>query len=180
MILSHVFSYIRFCGLNIVKIYDVFKNKRLYLYIFFYFCMYRTIVTDIMDQVILNKLEKEFPDSEDIIQVYNEWGDSEYLQELFTALDRYEPDWNKEKELGSWAAEFILDLLEEQEDELKEMTKEQRLERFDDLLDDRYEDFRSGHQFARINNINLYLQEDEDLDATLAEEDEKVTFPVIR
>ena len=96
MMLPHAFSYIRFCGLNIVKIYDVFKNKRLYLYIFFYFCMYRTIVTDIMDQVILNKLAKEFPDSEDIIQVYNEWGDSEYLQELFTALDRYEPDWNKE------------------------------------------------------------------------------------
>ena len=133
-----------------------------------------------MNQVILDEITREFPDSEDIIQVYSEWGNSEYLQELFTELDRYEPDWNKEKELGSWAAEFILDLLEEQEEELKGMTKEQRLERWDELLDDRYEDFRSGPQFARINNINLYLQEDEDLDAVLAEEDEKVTFPVIR
>ena len=133
-----------------------------------------------MNQVIIDEITREFPDSEDIIQVYSEWGSSEYLQELFTALDRYEPDWNKEKELGSWAAEFILDLLEEQEEELKGMTEEQRLERWDELLDDRYEDFRSGHQFARINNINLYLQEDEDLDAVLAEEDEKVTFPVIR
>ena len=133
-----------------------------------------------MDQIKLEELAVAYPDQEDLVQVYKEWGDSAYLQELFKVLDSYEPDWNKEKELGSWAAEFILDLLEEQEDELKEMTKEQRLERLDDLLDDRYEDFRSGHQFARINNINLYLQEDEDLDATLAEEDEKVTFPVIR
>lgn len=133
-----------------------------------------------MDKVILDKLEKEFPGNEDIIQVYEEWGNSEYLQELFTVLDRYEPDWNKEKELGSWAAEFILDLLQEQEEELKGMTKEQRLACLDELLDDRYEDFRSGHQFARINNINLYLQEGEELDAVLAEEDEKITFPVIR
>ena len=133
-----------------------------------------------MNKITLDELAKEFPDNEDIIQVYEDWGDSEYLQELFTALDRYEPDWNKEKELGSWAAEFILDLLQEQEEELKGMSPEQRSERWDELLDERYEDFRSGHQFARINNINLYLQEGEDLDAVLAEEDEKVTFPVIR
>lgn len=133
-----------------------------------------------MDKSILDELVEEFPDNEGIIQVYHEWGDSEYLQELFAALDRYEPDWNKEKELGSWAAEFIFDLLQEQEEELKGMTKEQRIEYWDELLDDRYEDFRSGHQFARINNINLYLQEGEDLDAVLAEEDEKVMFPVIR
>lgn len=133
-----------------------------------------------MNQDSLDELMKDFPDNEDMLQVYREWGNSEYLQELFTALDRYEPAWNKEKELGSWAAGFILDLLEEQEEDLKGMTEEQRSEHWDELLDERYEDFRSGHQFARINNINLYLQEDEDLDAVLAEEDEKVMFPVIR
>lgn len=133
-----------------------------------------------MDKAILEELEKNYPDNEDLIQVYEEWGNSEYLNDLFTVLDRYEPDWNKQKELGSWAAEFILDLLQEQESELKEMTQAQRMEHFDSLLDERYEDFRSGHQFARINNINLFLQEDEDLDAVLAEEDEKIMFPVIR
>lgn len=133
-----------------------------------------------MDKAILDKLVVDHPDNEDLTQVYEEWGDSEYLQELFTVLERYEPDWNKEKELGSWAGEFILDLLQEQEEDLKGMTKEQRMEHLDSLLDDRYEDFRSGHQFARINNINLYLQEGEDLDAVLAEEDEKIMFPVIR
>ena len=58
------------------------------------------------------------------------------------------------------------------------MTHEARLERMDELLDERYEDFRSSHQFARINNINLYLQEGEDLDAILAENDDKIMFPI--
>lgn len=130
-----------------------------------------------MNKADLEQLAKEYPDSEDLMQVYEDWGNSEYLEELFTVLDNYEPDWNKEKELGSWAAEFILDLLQEEEVELQGMTKEERLAYFDELLEERYEDFRSSHQFARINNINLYLQDGEDLDAILAEEDEKVMFP---
>lgn len=130
-----------------------------------------------MNKIDLEELAIVYPDNEDLIQVYRDWGNSEYLQELFCVLDRYEPDWNKEKELGSWAAEFILDLL--QEEDWEDMTKEERRERFDELLDERYEDFRSGHQFARINNINLYLQEGEDLDAVLAENDEKIMFPKI-
>lgn len=133
-----------------------------------------------MNKTILDELAYNYPDNEDLVQVYEEWGDSEYLWELVAVLDKYEPDWNKQKELGSWAAEFILDLLQEQEEELKGMVKEQRMEHLDLLLDERYEDFRSGHQFARINNINLYLQDGEDLDAILAEEDEKIMFPIIR
>lgn len=132
-----------------------------------------------MDKIKLEELAIAFPDNEDVIQVYQDWGGTEYLQELFMVLDRYEPDWNKEKELGSWAAEFLLDILQEEEDEWENMTQEERIERFDELLDERYEDFRSGHQFARINNINLYLQEGEDLDAVLAETDEKIMFPKI-
>lgn len=132
-----------------------------------------------MSKIDLEELAISYPDNEDLIQVYQDWGETVYLQELFSVLDRYEPDWNKEKELGSWAAEFILDLLQEEEGEWEDMTQEQRIERFDELLDERYEDFRSGHQFARINNINLYLQEGEDLDAVLAESDEKVMFPKI-
>lgn len=131
-----------------------------------------------MNNIDLEQLAIDYPDNEDLIQVYQDWGHSEYLQELFTALNRYEPDWNKEKELGSWAAEFILDILLDTEDELENMTPERRMQYFDELLEERYEDFRSGHQFARINNINLYLQEGEDLDAVLAENDEKVMFPV--
>ena len=63
-----------------------------------------------MDQIKLEELAVAYPDQEDLVQVYKEWGDSAYLQELFKVLDNYEPDWNKEKELGSWAAEFLLDI----------------------------------------------------------------------
>lgn len=131
-----------------------------------------------MNKIDLEELALAYPDNEDLIQVYQDWGETEYLQELFTVLDSYEKDWNKEKELGSWAAEFILDLLQEEEGEWENMTHEERIERMDELLDERYEDFRSSHQFARINNINFYLQEGEDLYAILAENDDKIMFPI--
>ena len=51
-----------------------------------------------MNNIDLEQLAIDYPDNEDLIQVYQDWGHSEYLQELFTALNRYEPDWNKEKE----------------------------------------------------------------------------------
>ena len=133
-----------------------------------------------MDKIELEKLAADYADNEDVVQVYQDWGDTVYLQELFAALEQYEPDWNKERELGSWAAEFILDVLQEEEGEWENMTEEERKERFEELLDERYEDFRSGHQFARVNNLNLHLTEGEDLVAVLAETDERTTFPVIR
>ena len=54
----------------------------------------------------------------------------EYLKEVIGVLNRYNPDWNKERELGSWAAEFILDLLEETEEEFDELGEEGRCARF--------------------------------------------------
>ena len=128
-----------------------------------------------MDQIKLEELAVAYPDQEDLVQVYKEWGDSAYLQELFKVLDSYEPDWNKEKELGSWAAEFLLDILEEEEWE--EMTPEERTDRFNELLDERYEDFRSSHQFARINNINLYLQEGKTWMLFWPRETKRLCFP---
>ena len=132
-----------------------------------------------MDKTELERRVADYADNADVLQVYQDWGDTVYLQELFAALNRYEPDWNKEKELGSWAAEFILDILQEEEGEWENMTKEERAERFDELLDERYEDFHGGHQFARVNNINLRLKEGEELGAMLAESDEQVSFPIV-
>ena len=48
-----------------------------------------------MDQIKLEELAVAYPDQEDLVQVYKEWGDSAYLQELFKVLDSYEPDWKK-------------------------------------------------------------------------------------
>lgn len=130
-----------------------------------------------MGTIDLEELALAYPDNEDLIQVYQEWGETAVFRELLAELDRYEPDWNKEKELGSWAAEFILDILQEEGDKWEDMGPEERKTRLEDLLDERYEDFRCSHQFARMNNITLHIQEGEDLDAILAESDEKVMFP---
>lgn len=130
-----------------------------------------------MSTIDLEELALAYPDNEDLIQVYREWGETAVFRELLAELDRYEPDWNKEKELGSWAAEFILDILQEEGNEWEDMGPEERKTRLEDLLDERYEDFRCSHQFARMNNITLHIQEGEDLDAILAESDEKVMFP---
>ena len=96
--------------------------------------------------------------------------------EVIDALDRYEPEWNKERELGAWAAEFILDALEEGAGEWEHLTPEERRERLDEVVEERYEDCRNGHQFARENNARLRFGDAEAADA-LAEEDERVMFP---
>lgn len=133
-----------------------------------------------MDKIKLEELAVAYGGNEDLIQLYDEWGDSPFLKEVFEVLDAYQPEWNKEKELGSWAAEFILDLLEDKECELKELQPAARKELLQELVDERYEDFRCSHQFARMNNLMLRLQEEEELEAVLAEENERITFPVIR
>lgn len=130
-----------------------------------------------MEKLDLQELATNFPDNEDLIQVYRDWYDTQALKDLINELDRYEPDWNKEKELGSWAAEFILDILQEKEEEWENMTTEERKKYFEEILDERYEDFHCSHQFARINNLTLHLQEGEDLETILTETDEKIMFP---
>lgn len=123
----------------------------------------------------------EYADNEEILQVYEDWGNSGYLQEVFRLLNEFNPDWNKEKELGSWATEFILDMLEEAEEELEDSTPENREELFREMLEERYEDFRNGHQFARINNVAIQATGDspENIRENAAAEGEKIGFPVL-
>ena len=123
----------------------------------------------------------EYADNEEILQVYEDWGNSGYLQEVFRLLNEFNPDWNKEKELGSWAAEFILDMLEEAEEELEDSTPENREELFREMLEERYEDFRNGHQLARIYNVAIQATGDspENIRENAAAEGEKIGFPVL-
>ena len=123
-----------------------------------------------------------YADNEEILQVYEDWGETEYLKEVVSVLNRYNPEWNKEKELGSWAAEFILDLLEETEEEFEELGEEGRCARFEEMVEERYEDFRSGHQFARINNAAIQAEaageQEKDIRAAVDARSEEVGFPV--
>lgn len=122
----------------------------------------------------------EYAGNEDILQLYENWGDSEELKEVFEVLDAYCPEWNKEKELGSWAAEFLLDLLEEAEETLEETAVKEREEFFREMIEERYEDFRNGHQFARINNLAIHtVSPEEDIRGYAEKEGEKIGFPVL-
>lgn len=124
------------------------------------------------------KIAEDYSGNEEIIQLYREWGNTPYLNEIFQELSRYEPEWNKEKELGSWAPEFILDILEEAEAGLDEMDTTARCRYFRKEVEERYDDFCSGHQFARINNVALQ-EESEEVRNKAEEEGEKIGFPVL-
>ena len=87
-----------------------------------------------------------------------------------------------ERELGSWAAEFILGILQEHEEELEGMPEAERVALFEEEIEERYADFKSCHQFARVNNLSMEYEEDEDtdcetLDEYIAENGEEIGFP---
>ena len=135
-----------------------------------------------MNNELLERLKTEYGEEDDVIQLYEEWGETPYLQEIFQILDRQNSDWTLERELGSWAAEFILDRLQEHEEELENLSVEDRGKLFEEEIDERYADFKSCHQFARVNNLSIQFEEDEDtdcqdLDEYIAEDGEEIGFP---
>lgn len=135
-----------------------------------------------MNNELLERLKTEYGEEDDVIQLYEEWGETPYLQEIFQILDRQNSDWTLERELGSWAAEFILDILQEHEEELENLSVEDRGKLFEEEIDERYADFKNCHQFARVNNLSIQFEEDEDtdcqdLDEYIAEDGEEIGFP---
>ena len=118
----------------------------------------------------MENLKEEYENNEDLIQLYEEWSETPYLEEIFGVLDERCPDWERESELGSWAAEFILDILLEHEDELEGMAREERTDMFREEIEERYADFRSCHQFARVNNLSLRFAEDKETKCASLEE----------
>lgn len=135
-----------------------------------------------MNNELLERLKTEYGEEDDVIQLYEEWGETPYLQEIFQILDRQNSDWTLERELGSWAAEFILDILQEHEEELENLSAEERGKLFEEEIGEHYADFKSCHQFARVNNLSIQFEEDEDtdcqdLDEYIAEDGEEIGFP---
>ena len=135
-----------------------------------------------MNSEILERLKEEYEEGDDVILLYEDWGDTPYLPEMFKILDQQNPDWVLERELGSWAAEFMLDILQEHEDRLDDTTPEERQALFTGEIGERYSDFKSCHQFARVNNLSMQFEEDEetaceDLDEYISEDGEDIGFP---
>jgi len=74
-----------------------------------------------MNNEVLERLKEEYGEDDDLIQLYEDWGNTPYLHEIYRILDEHSSDWVLERELGSWAAEFILGILQEHEEELEGM-----------------------------------------------------------
>ena len=100
-----------------------------------------------MNNEVLERLKEEYGEDDDLIQLYEDWGDTPYLHEIYHILDEHASDWVLERELGSWAAEFILDILQEHEEDLEEMPETERVALFKEEIEERYADFKSCHQF---------------------------------
>lgn len=124
---------------------------------------------------------KDYPEDDEVLQLYEEWGDTPYLKEVFNALSQYNPDWNKEKELGAWAADFISELLDEMEGDLSNLAEKERIVLINEWIQERYPDFCSGHQFVRVNTISLQQASEnpEDLYDCIQETGETIGFPVL-
>ena len=115
----------------------------------------------------------------DIKEFYNTWGGTTALKCVFEILNRDYPDWNLECEIGSWGVDFLQDVLAEVEDDWQDISKEELEERLQESIENLYEDCVEGHQFARLNNVRLNLNEGDSEVAALAEDDEEIGFPII-
>ena len=72
-----------------------------------------------MNNEVLERLKEEYGEDDDLIQLYEDWGNTPYLHEIYRILDEHSSDWVLERELGSWAADFLLGILQEHEEELE-------------------------------------------------------------
>jgi len=133
-----------------------------------------------MREDIIKKLEDSWSEDEELIALYKNWGDSKELQYIFDALSEYNSLWNHESELGSWASEFILDLLEDIEVEIDEMSDDEKKTRFKELIEERYDDFCDIHRFSSLNNIRINNPTADSESELFDEDSDKVTFPIFK
>mgnify|MGYP006949258246 CR=1 FL=1 len=66
-----------------------------------------------MNNEVLERLKEEYGEDDDLIQLYEDWGNTPYLHEIYRRLDEHLSEWVFERELGRWAAEFIREILQE-------------------------------------------------------------------
>ena len=134
----------------------------------------------IMKDDIIKKLEDNWSEDEELIALYKEWGDSKELQCIFEVLSEYNPLWNYESELGSWAPEFIFDLLEDVEIEIDEMSDKEKKSHFQKLVEERYDDFCDIHRFSSLNNIRINNPTADTESELFEEANDKIAFPIFK
>lgn len=79
-----------------------------------------------------------------------EWRNSKIYKEIILFLNDFNADWRKKKELGEYASEFILRIIEEYENEETEQFFVEWLTLIYREIADRYVITKSNYQFARV------------------------------
>ena len=51
-----------------------------------------------MNNEVLERLKEEYGEDDDLIQLYEDWGDTPYLHEIYHILDEHASDWVLERE----------------------------------------------------------------------------------
>ncbi len=100
------------------------------------------------------KITDFYHENEDMCQLY-ELKDSEIYQEIVLFLNDFNLEWRKNKELGSYAPEFILRIIEDFKEGYEEDNEngfKEWLKAMYEEVADRYENTKSNFQFARAMN----------------------------
>lgn len=136
-----------------------------------------------MDKKILDEIRISYCENPEVVCLYEEWGDSIYLKQMFQILGERSKDWNLDKELGSWASEFLADLLDSNYEEFSVMSDDDRYVYFQELVDEQYDDIVRSHQLSRFNvargDIRLRDLLEPDLIGYLYDEGQKIGFPIV-
>ena len=89
-----------------------------------------------------------------------EYRNTEVYQEIVLFLNDFNADWRKKKELGEYAADFILQIIKEFEEEQEDENESfiQWLTNIYEETADRYATTKSNYQFARAMNEQFEME----------------------
>lgn len=99
-----------------------------------------------------------YHDNPSMMELY-EYRNSEIYREIVLFLNDFNADWRKKKELGEYAADFILRIIKEFEEDDDDESSVQWLTNIYEEIADRYSMTKSNYQFARLYDIESFFKE---------------------
>ena len=97
-----------------------------------------------------------YHDNPSMMELY-EYRNTDIYREIVLFLNDFNADWRKKKELGEYAADFILRIIKEFEQE-NDLSVEWLSTIYEEIAD-RYSTTKSNYQFARMYDIESFLHE---------------------
>lgn len=114
---------------------------------------------------------------EDYILLMEEYSRTQLFKETILFLNEAFPDWKTNKGIGSWAAEFVLHIINS--NEYLEFEDSYSKEKFKDLYEDivfTYETFKLNYQFHLLTIIDQKVEEIYEEEFYDLENDPKISF----